>query len=319
MEASGRILVVKTPPLNPHLYDWLLDRIERQWPELRPVFDVRVLPFDWPKNSNYSLCVPWLQDPLEQVSLDLYSHAQELMHRCDEESIPVINRLENHPNTGRVELSRRLTAAGIRTPMVRTIEPSEPLAPQLENLPWPMILRDNRGHQRPMMKLNAPEEVTQDLLKQAREPMLTEYVDTRPPEELLFRKYRALVMGNRVLTHHLQISPEWLTRSDNQIFDVSTREEELQFLMDADPDENTMLRVSSALELEYLAIDYGRLPSCNPIIWEANLFPYLPHTKVALSYRDFSLNRAAASLVLWYLELAGVEPPRKLVRQAAYD
>ena len=69
VRGTNRVLVVREASRSPEFYDVILDWIETHVPEIRPRFELRVLPCriaDW---SLYALHVPWLQDPVEDLSL----------------------------------------------------------------------------------------------------------------------------------------------------------------------------------------------------------------------------------------------------------
>ena len=80
---AKRFLVVRHAGKSPGFYDVILHWVEEHVPEIRGLFELRLLPcwiFDW---SSYALHVPWLQDPVENWSRRAYAQACRLAAACD--------------------------------------------------------------------------------------------------------------------------------------------------------------------------------------------------------------------------------------------
>jgi hypothetical protein len=300
------ILVGRLPHVKPHAYDVVVDWIRSKHPDLGRHFVLGTLPCGLPQGIK--LLVQWIQDPLDVTDPFSFLHALELQSACDEKGIPIVNRVEAHKNTAKTAALERLTAVGIKTPRVFQ---------GIEGIRFPVILREDVGHAGEFQLLNSLEEAKEAPFEKFYRPVLSEYWDVQSPDGL-YRKYRCVVAGDRVVSHHLQISDTWLTRGSNRIKDLQTREEEIAYISQPDPFASTMLEVARALELDYVGIDYGLDAEGNAVIWEANQFPHLHFSKVDLIYRNFAMERTIAAMIAFYLEKAGLEVPQKLVEMAGY-
>ncbi len=318
MSNPPRILIARDRPLRSHSYDVILYWIQREHPLLATIFDVCMLPSPPEDDSLYQALVFWLQDPTEFLEPEIYRHAIELAERIAKLGLPIVNRAERQRNLTKVETARRLRAANINTPQIADFASRDALVESAEQLGFPVVLRENIGHAGEFLLLNSPEEARQAALENYFQPVLSQFVNVQS-EDGRHRKFRCFVIGDRVLSNHLQISRTWLTRGLYRISDLATREEEIEYISSPDPQEALMLKVRDALDVEFLGIDYGVDREGKVAIWEANQFPHLHFSTRNLSYRNFAIERTIAAMVLHYLILAGIDPPARLVRQASYE
>src|SRR5262245_20545525 len=78
-QGSGkRFLIVRHPAKKACFYDVILDWVAKHVPELRGLFELRLLPCRLPADDRYCLHIPWLQDPVEAWSLAAYRQACHL-------------------------------------------------------------------------------------------------------------------------------------------------------------------------------------------------------------------------------------------------
>ena len=76
--ADQRFLITRHPAKTPRFYDVFLDWMESRLPRVRERFELRMLPLAVRDPSRYVLHVPWLQDPVQQWSADVYEQATRL-------------------------------------------------------------------------------------------------------------------------------------------------------------------------------------------------------------------------------------------------
>lgn len=313
-----RILIARERTLPTHPYDVVTSWIQEKCPDFAHRFHLASLPFLPPESSPYRLLVNWFQDPLDVVNPFTFLQALELEQACRSQQIPVVNAMSNHQNTGKIRAYSRLSKAGIYTPRIFHFKSPQEFMRALPTLPYPLILRDDIGHAGSFVLCQNEDQLREAPFHTFHRPILSEYVDVQSADRR-YRKYRCIVVGNRVISHHLQTSETWETRGNQRIKDAQTREEEIAYILNPDPFEEIMLKVSQALELEFLGIDYGIDSDGDVVIWEANQFPHLHFSKVDLVYRNFAMDRTIAAMVQYYLERAGVEPPQKLKALSSYE
>lgn len=315
---DARILIARVPPVNPHPYDVVLDWLRRHHPQLGRFFDLCGLAFTIPEDSNYKVHTAWLQDPVDRLNPPAYAAELDLVRQCRERGIKVINPIDKHNNLSKIEADKRLAAAGIRTPKITKVETVEHLKDHLCSVAPPVVLRENRYHQGEFYLIENMEQAKAAPLELYDEPVLSEFLSVRS-DDGLYRKFRCVVVGDQVISHHLQISDGWITHGKKRISNLQTREDELTYLNAPDPHEDVMCRACKALDLEYLAVDYGIAPDGEVVVWEANQYPHLHFSTKNLMYRNFAMDRTIAAIVLQYLQEAEIDPPKKLVQQASYD
>lgn len=306
------VLIAQSPPVAPHPYTVILSWIQQKHPELARHFDIALLPAKL--NAGSKAVVFWLSDPTEFFNPPLHDQALQLEAEATQLGLPIHNRPSCQANVGKLAAHGRLRAAGIFAPNIAPIE----IGGEAPDLSYPFIVRDDVGHGGEFRLIEKPEDLRCLNREDFFRPVASEFVDVRS-EDGRYRKFRAIVVGGSVVSHHLQTSNIWLTRGANRINDLQTREEEIEYVSNPDAFSDLMLRVSKALELEFLGIDYSIDREGRVVIWEANPFPHLHFSKAVLMYRNFAMERTIAAIVRESLLLAGVEPSRKLERQASFE
>lgn len=311
---SSEILIVRAQAAGPHYYDIVLQWLRVHHPQLGVHFDLCQLPFQLPDESRYKLVVFWLQDPVHLISPPLARAALALEQECETRGIPMFNPVTKHRNLGKVESYRRLHEIGVKMPRAVSLE--NPHA--LEEFSFPAIVREDHVHQGRFELINEPSKLDSLELSNFYEPVVSEFVGVRSGDGK-HRKFRAIVAGRHVVSHHLQISWDWKTHGSARVADLESREEEIAYISNPDPFEATLLRAAEALELQFIAFDYGCLPGGEIVIWEGNQFPHLHFSKFSLVYRNFAMDRTIATMIRAYLETAGLTVPAKLMEQSDYE
>ena len=309
---AKRFLVVRHAGRYPESYDVILHWVEEHVPEIRGLFELRLLPCwisDW---SPYALHVPWLQDPVENWSRRAYSRACRLAAACDRSRIPVVNRVDRLSNAMKFEAASRLSRAGIRAPVMRVIGDHREFRETACGLALPLFVREDAGHGGLMLRADTERELRALPLERFRRPIAVELVDVRSPEDGLFTKFRYIVAGRMGVPHHLQATQDWITRGDIRFHNETTRSQEESYISQPEPHHELFQRARRALELDFVAFDYGFDRRGELIIWEANPYPYLHIPKGRLSYLAPAMHRTLAAVAHLYLERAGMEIPQRL-------
>jgi len=309
---AKRFLVVRHAGKGPEFYDVILHWVEEHVPEIRGLFELRLLPcwvFDW---SPYALHVPWLQDPVENWSRRAHARACRLAAACDRRGIPVINRVDRLSNAMKFEAASRLSRAGIRTPVMRVIGDHREFRETGCGLALPLFVREDAGHGGLMLRADTEHELRAIPLEQFRRPIAVELVEVRSPEDGLFRKFRYVVAGRVGVPHHMQATADWITRGDIRFHNETTRSQEQSYISRPDPHHELFQRARRSLELDFVAFDYGFDRSGELIIWEANPYPHFHIPKGRLSYLAPAMHRTLAAVVHLYLERAGMAIPQRL-------
>ena len=106
----------------------------------------------------------------------------------------------------------------------------------------------------------------------------TEYVDYRSPDGL-YRKYRAVRIGKRVVFRHMIASDRWLIHAgEKERFTASRddllREERKEHLISADSrfaaSAATLESITATTGLDYVGIDYSYMPNGDILVFEVN-------------------------------------------------
>ncbi len=305
-----RFLVVRHSSL-PGFFDPFLDWLEAELPEVRQRFELRLLPCrvrDW---SPYALHVPWLQDPVQAWSRRAYARALTLGKACDSHGIPIVNRVDKLPNAAKSEAARRLHEAGLRTPRMARIEDAAAFRETLLDIPLPLFVREDWGHGGPVFRVDRPRDAEKIPLHLLARPVAIEIVDVRSPDGL-YRKYRYLVAGDAGIPQQLHVSTSWITRGSRNPFSEGLRDEEVAHIEGPNPHHDAFQQARKALELDFVAFDYGIEPSGSIVVWEANPFPYIQVPRGRRSHRAPAVERAFAGMTRLYLERADLAVPSRI-------
>ena len=235
----------------------------------------------WPgrkyEPDRYDLFVPWLQDPVRERDPRLFEYAMRLQQHFDEAGKATINRVENLSHAIKSVGSRLLRAAGLEAPlMVRIDDPRQFAAdPEATGMTRPFFVREDQTHGPPVFLVHEPADLTSVPWEVLRHPVAVAWVDVRSGDGL-YRKWRAMVVGGRVLPRHLVASPHWFVHAKDRVFDDPVMAEERAYIESGDdPHAADLLRAAKHLGLDTFAVDYSRLPDGRLIVWEVNPIPTL--------------------------------------------
>jgi len=307
-----RFLIVRHRKYQRTFFDVIVQWTATNFPELASLFEVRDLPVRIKNWSPYCLHAAWLQDPVQQWSAETYEQALELAAECDRRGLPMINRVDCLLNATKSRGARLMNEAGIATPrMAPIVDRREFEATQL-GLQLPLFIREDWGHSRNVFRVDEPGDARRVPWSTFERPLAVEIVDVRSPDDGLHRKFRYVAAGGVGVSHHLQISQEWVTRGENRVITPETRLEELNYLTQPDPNHALLQRACQSLQLDLAAFDYGYSRDGRMIVWEANPFPTFKFASQRLTYRNPAMHRTMAAIVRMYLMRANLPVPAAL-------
>ena len=182
-------------------------------------------------------------------------------------------RLLNQPGTAlkRRELLKALHARGDNLFNVHDLD-----APR-EGLRYPVFIRHSREHHGSYTEIlqNAAEveAAERDLVAAGHDPadlLIVEYLDTS--EDGLFRKYSAMRVGERMLSHHIFADEKWVVKGSFDPPDAR-RAEDMAFLQDQSH-LGTLADVFEMARIEFGRVDYA-LKDGAIQVWEINTVPHM--------------------------------------------
>lgn len=305
-------MVVEHPVYQRGFYQVILDWIAAHVPECLGCFGLHDLGEDLTPQPHHTLVVPWLQDPVQAWSAEAHRQALALTLRCDAAGIPIINRVERLVSAAKASGAQLMRDAGLRTPQHARITDIPAFRRDFLGLRLPLLVREDWGHGGPMLAAATPHEARLLAVETLTRPVAAEVVDLPDPHDALYRKYRYVIAGKRGVPHHLQASREWITRGSNRVINAQTARDELAYINAPCPHHDAFMAAARRMGLDYVAFDYG-LDACGePVVWEANPFPYIQFSQKALQYRNEALHRTIGIIVAMYLERAGLTLPARL-------
>jgi hypothetical protein len=310
--ATQRFLIVRHSAKQPYKYHDFLHWIEEEFPEIRSRIELRLLPCpvdDW---SRYALCVPWLQDPVEDWSPSSYALAQQLAADCDRHGIPIINRVDSLSRAMKSVAALRIARTEVRTPRTIPIYDVKRFRETLCGLKLPLMVREDRGHGGPLVLMERKSDLDRLPLNQFRHPVAVEFIDVRSRDSY-YRKYRYLVTGNRGVTCHLRVSTHWESRPEHRTSNAATRQEEFDYLNVPEPNRDAFHAVCRELGFDVAMIDYSYDRAGQLVVWEAKPYPDLscPNNPEQAQTHPY-VRRSFAALTRFYLERAGLAVPARL-------
>ena len=311
-----RILVARHAGKHPHRQHYYLDWLAREFPAIRGLFELHLLPCkvrDW---SRYCLYLPWFQDPaVDWMSPAAYARALELEAECAQRKIPVINSVQATTNCIRSMAAEKLASAGIRTPRVVSITNPQRFLRDLAGLSLPFILRDDRGHGKSVQLIKDTTELDTIRFDHMRHPVAVEWVDVAASDGT-FHKCRFVVAGDVGVRRHRIVSRHWEVRAEKRVGTEATKQSELEFLM-AEATEHLLLdHARRCLNLQWAAFDYSFDPQGDLVVWETNSYPRLSFPRAPEhAYTHPYVERSLAAMTHMYLTAASLPVPEEIVRR----
>lgn len=322
MRSLGRgykFLITRLPPYINHFYDPVLQWVAANCPELQSLFELQPLPYNVPVFHSYGVHIPWLQDPVQFYNMPAYQASCRLSEQCDALGIPIVNRVENLANAGKVVGSRRIREAGFRTPRMALLDNEEKFRDTLLGFEPPFFIREDWSHNSEFFLVESISQAKDIPLQQYKRPTVCEFIDTRS-EDGYYHRYRCFVAGDLCLPQGVLTCTLWKAKAQGRVATVETREADLAFATSPEPNAKRFLQAAKNLDLQWMAFDYAEDPKTGEIIvWEANPYPNIDSSVGDRAYRRFVVDRAVAALVRLYLKTAGLKVPDKIERIAQGD
>ena len=312
----GPIRIVRHASYQKRFYDIVPAWIERNAPELAPLFNIRDLPCV--PGEGVRLLVPWLQDPVEGWSAETYDFMMDMQARCDAIGVPVINRVERLANAAKARGAGIMAATGLRVPRTVAITDCEAFRKGFGGLAFPFFVREDWEHGGRILKADNEQQALAIPLERFKRPVASEKVDVRDPADGLCHKYRYFACGARGVSRHILVSESWVTRPENRTMTDATIAEELAYIERQDPFHDRFQAARRALGLDMVAFDYGIDRDGEPIVWEANAFPAVGFAGPETEYRNRAVHRSIAAMVSMYLERAGLPAVPAIEALVAY-
>ena len=299
-----RILILRHAHRNPDAYCVFLNWLAEDHPQIRRHFEVCTLPLFNPRWANYRLCVPWLNDPVQDWSPWGYEQILRIQTKCQDNDIPVINPVDRLLNASKLEGPKRMAAAGLRVPKAQAISDQEQFKDSFCGFEFPFIVREGRGHGGRMLKIDNADEARSIDLTQFRSPIVSEFVDVKDANDGIYRKYRFVVIGDVGISLSIHFQNKWITRGSNALGTPELIASEENFVTTANPHAEQFLQARKNLELDFVAFDYAYDHCGEMVVWEANPFPVLhlarqPHRRKAYV-------RVLSAMAQMYLKRAGL-------------
>jgi hypothetical protein len=312
VRGDRRFLVVRDS--RHHLiYDVVLNWLALHFPDIRAMFELHTLPCRPIRWSRYALHLPWLPDPVQEWSPSAYQQANRLARRCDQQRVPIVNRVDHLPNAGKSRAAELVAATGIRTPRMARIENFEEFRETRLGIPLPLFVREDWGHGGRLIRADSDAEVRALPVHEFTRPVAVELVDVQS-DDGLFRKYRYVVCGARGIRQSIHVSQDWCVRGSPEyaIFTEALRDEEIDFTERSEPDHTRFIDARDALGLDFVAFDYSLDPRGELVMWEANPLPALHFSVGRRRYRSIPTTRVLAAMTELYLDRAGMTAPDSL-------
>lgn len=314
---AAPIIAIRHPEVMPDHYDVVLRWAEENAPEVRRNITVIDLPADDLSLDGARLAVFWLQDPVQAWSTEAYEQACALSSRFERIGVPVINHPANLVNAGKARGAALISGAGLRTPRAALVTDADAFRRDLLGLRLPLLLREDWLHGSIILRADTHDEARALPVHRFRRPVAMEVVDVRDPRDGLYGKYRYVACGETGVSHHLQVSEDWITRGEGRVLNEITRAEEAAYVAHPDPHHTLFQAARRELGLEFVAFDYGYDVRGQPVVWEANPFPRLIFP-ASDPVRRRAMHRTVAALLRFYLRSAGLGVPDLLDQVAAY-
>jgi glutathione synthase/RimK-type ligase-like ATP-grasp enzyme len=309
---TKRLLIVGHTGKRAYTYRDFLSWVDRDLPELRTRMKFCRLPGPTDDWSSIGAMTFWIADSIDVWSPSGHRQADELERRAAARGLVCLNSITTLGMTTKSESTRLWNEAGLRAPRCIRVRHAADVE-TLNDFRYPLLIRDDRGHGRPSVLVHEPSELTRVDWRKLVSPMVAEYVDTRSPKDGLYRKYRCIVAGNRVVPRHLLANEGWEVRPDKRIASEELLREELTFVERAAPHESQLVYAARVLGLDIAGIDYSLTAEGDLILWEANPVPNLnaPPSDRA-GHLMPAVIRSFAAIAELYLGQLGVEVPALL-------
>ncbi|MEM9303873.1 MAG: tetratricopeptide repeat protein [Pseudomonadota bacterium] len=313
LKGGPRVLAVRHPRVVPDGYQVLVDWIRVNRPEYDHLFELRLLPFELEDPERYGVIHPWLQDPVQDWSRQTYDQAVRIGRALEARGVTHINPVDRLVHASKSRAPEFLERVGLR--MARSVLIADPDRFRMDaaGLAYPFMIREDWGHGGDPIRIENADELAYAPLENFRRPVATEIIDVSN-EDGRYRKFRYIACGRWGVSHHLMLTPMWVTRGGDRIYDEAARQEELAYIGKPDPHHEKFQAAREALGLNFLSYDYGYDRSGTLYVWEANPFAYIhfPYSDGRSGFRNAAIHRTMAGMLAMYLDALELPVPEDI-------
>lgn len=287
--------------------------VDANVPDLRTRMRFCRLPYierDW---SSIGAITFWIADSIDVWSPSGHRRAMQLENQAHQNGVGCINSIANLSTTTKSKSTEIWNASGLRAPRCFLVRDASDVLNRNE-LRYPLLVRDDRGHGRPSILVREPSELSTVPWQNIYSPMIAEFIDTCSPNDGNYRKYRCIVVGNHAVPRHLLVNKHWEVRPEKRLLSDAFRQEELDFVSRPSDHEGQLVYAAQLLGLDIAGIDYSLTADGEVVLWEANPVPNL---NVPPSDRAGHLlpavHRSYAAIARLYLDQLGVSIPPSIL------
>jgi len=258
--------------------------------------------------DKYKLLLLWSRDSLGLTNPVLLQRLMELEARASTKGVPFINPPSASDSTSRTEQCRIWYEYSLPGAVVqvcpRTLEGFKHFG---DTYGWPFIIKRNWGHGGGdhVQLISCIEDV--NLESMVTDRVCIQYVETKG-QDGLYRKYRAVVVGNQVIPAHVQISKTWMVNSGSQDVPSQLLSQETKEYVDDDmlPHLRYNLKLAvHTLGLTIGAVDYSFDAKHGLVLWEVT--PCFSLADTIKRYGSAVSNRVCEAIYRHYKTTLGEE------------
>jgi len=237
--------------------------------------------------SQYPVVVFYHRDPLKILYPKVYKYAKNLEKICLNYGIRLVNKPDILSRTSKFEQLNILRNKNFFVAHAFTFNTMNNLN-SIDSRFYPLFIRNNDGHDSDNLTMEGPFNTFRDLQQRYIDksfddkPHLSgkvaiQYIDTRSSDNM-YRRYRAFVCGNNVVTGNLHISKDWYVHGINANYNSSALDEHNFFVSNeyVQFEKDFFTKVNNSLGFGFSAIDYGYTKDGRIVVWEVNPHPAFP-------------------------------------------
>lgn len=237
--------------------------------------------------KQYPAVIFYYRDPLKHLYPVVYKYAKKIEKICADNGIRFINTPDSLSLSSKSEQLKMLCDSGYlvsRSFKFTDINELKNIAQQY----YPMFIRNDAGHDSDNLSSEGPFNNFEDILKNCINKSLEncahldnkvalQWIDTKSPQDGLFRRYRVFATKTNAITGNIFISKDWFVHCENSfVNEMSKLENENYKKRDlTKKEEDFFVKINNILGLDFSAIDYSYTTNGEIVVWEANPHPAL--------------------------------------------
>ncbi len=299
-------------------FDIIRNWVATAFPDFSPDFRVLELPGTIDEWDGIRVLVNWTLDPVKLWSDAVYEQISRLQQDCDGRGIPVINRVDRQINAGKFQAAQAVTTIGLRTPRSVLIKNHAEFLQDYSGVKFPLMVRENWGHQGKILRVERPEEISEENLKGFANPVAIEIIDVRNPDDGWYRMRRYLASGPMGISLFSKRAQDWVVRDNVADTSTDAEEEHLRYTGQEDPNHEKFQSIARLLGLDVLAFDYSLDQDGEVVVWEVNPYTRLRFVPEESLSRITPAQRGAAAMVSLCRMRAGLPVNSRMLRYLGY-